>query len=272
MALGGDYSTNKKQYNEPEVYSPYRMSNVEGVDPSALSVGFFRECLKLTISPMLPKPTETKKWDLENSMTVYLTHVKARMLAKIIEDVMDPNKPNIENGGVNTGAEGFVSFSNGKELGTNNYCLIFRKIDCNTGEVTTTYVYEFKMDYHYAIINFDASTSAHDKVYFDNLEIEQFVDLLKEYYISSTNATAYTVRNQMRFDMSKINTKLNGISEALGITFDKEGNYSSKSSNKSFFNNSNSEHGKTHGGTGSSTTREATIDQLEGSMNPPEEE
>lgn len=272
MPLGGDYSTNEKKYREVEVYSPYKMSNTEGVDPSALSFSFFRDCLKITISPMFQnaRPGDSKKWDTENAITIYVQHTKARMLAAIIQDVLDPEKPDIVNGGIQSGPDGFISFSNGKELGCDNYCLILRKMDNVTGEILTTYAYEFKTNYHYAIINFDQSTSAHKKVYFDNIEIEQFLDLLKQYYTSMTYATSYSVNNQMRFEMSRLNTKLNNISEALGISYEpKNANYNNKNNNRSsFFNNTNSENGRN---SINSQPTESSLDRLEGRMNPPED-
>ena len=265
MSLGGDYSsnsnTNKKQYYEPEVRSSYVLSNSEGVDPSALSVSFFRDCLKFTASPMLPNPTETKKWDTDNAMTIYINHTKARTLCTIIDDVMDGK---IQNGGVNSGAKGFLSFSNGKELGIDNYCLIFREIDPQVGSITSTYVYEFKMNYHYAIVNFDANTMDHDKVYFDNLEIEQLKDLLKEYYHAITNATAYTVVNQLRFEHSRINTKLNSICESLGIKFDKSGANYGKNGNKSYFDSNGAKTSHNSSDEYQQQSREATLESLEG--------
>lgn len=265
MALGADYSpnvsTNKKNYYEPEVRSALVLSNSEGVDPSALSIGFFRDCLKFTVSPLLPNPTETKKWDTDHSLIIYINHTKARILLQIIDDVLCGK---IENGGINSGAKGFISFSNGKELGINSPCLIFREIDPSTGSITSTYAYEFKMNYHYAIVNFDANTMEHSKTYFDNLEIEQFKDLLKEYYTAVLNATSYTVVNQMRFDTSRMNTKINSICEALGIKFDRNGsNYNNKGNNRSYFD---SEGNRTsHDASNNSyqaQSREATIDSL----------
>lgn len=274
MALGDtNYqgNNNKPRFKEPEVYSCYNMSNVEGIDPSALSFSFFRNLLKITISPKLQNPTGDKMWDHENAACVYLTHTKARMLAKEIEKVLAGDK---FNGGVNTGSDGLISFSDGKEVGSQFYCIIIRKIDSNGG-VLGTYVYEFKTNYHYAISNFNASDSTHDKDYYDMLEIEQLKDLLVDYYNAMTNAIAYSVINNLRFDMSRINTKLNDIAEANGIKYGNGNNYSSNSGSRSFFNSDNtkSETNGTNGSlnngqsTHSNGSRTTTLDDLDGSMN-----
>lgn len=269
MALGDtNYSgNNKSKFKEPEVFSCYNMSNVEGVDPSAISFSFFRNLLKISISPKLANPTNDKMWDHENAVTVYLTHTKARMLAKEIENVLSGEK---FNGGVNTGTDGLISFSDGKEVGSNFYCLIIRKIDME-GKVLSTYVYEFKPEYHYGISNFNTSDSSHQKDYYDMLEIEQFKDLLNGYFNAMTNAVAYSVINNMRFDLSRINTKLNDIAEANGISYGNGGSYS-KNSNTSFFNNNQSQD-TSHGprqpeqSSHSKGTRMSTMDDLEGAMN-----
>ena len=85
MALGDNYNgndNNKKKYYEPILYSPYGTSNTDGVDPSALSYSFFNGLLKISIAPMKPgaQPGDRQLWDHDNAVSVWLTHVKARML------------------------------------------------------------------------------------------------------------------------------------------------------------------------------------------------
>lgn len=274
MALGEDYSTNKPRYNEPEVFSPYWMSNTEGVDPSALSISYFRDCLKLKIRPMLPKPTEKKRWDDENAMTMFIQHTKARILVKCIEDVMDPEKPEIHNAGVNSGAEGFISFSDGSEFGQKGkYCLVLRKVN-EQGAVTSNYVYEFKTGYHNAIINYDEkNNSSFDRQFYDSIEIEEFKDILKAYYIAITNATAYSVVNSLRFEHSKFHTKLNAIQDALGISYDKSGNNGNYSrGGRSYFSQQGNNGNKSSGSSSKNSMRESTIDDIENMMNAPEDD
>lgn len=268
MALGdNNYSGNgKSKYREIETYSGYNLSNVEGVDPSALSFSYFRELLKVSIAPKLQNPSDNRMWDHENAAAVYLTHTKARMLAAEIDEVMKGNK---FNGGVNTGTDGLITFSDGKEVGSSYYCLIIRKID-QEGKVLSTYVYEFKQGYHYSICNFNSSDASHDKSYYDDLEILQLKDLLVQYYQAMTNAIAYSVVNQMRFDMSRINTKLVDIAEANGITYDnKSGNNSNRGGNRGSFFNGNTNNPKDEGrsarpGSNTGSSRASTIEELEG--------
>lgn len=251
-----DNGNSSKKFREPEVFSKYGLSNTEGSEPSVLSFSYFRELLKLQISPRLPNPSNDKMWDHDNSLIAYLTHTKARILEDQIIKVMAGK---INSGGVPTGADGLVTFSNGKDVGSPFYCLIIRKIDQNSGMVLSSYVYEFKPQYHYAICEFDQTTAKHDKQFYDELEINQLKDLLHQYYLAMTNAIAYSVVNQMRFDMSRINTKLIDIAKANGIEYG-DGNRSGNSGNNSFFNKP--EQQPRNGG-----ARTATMEDLESQLN-----
>lgn len=263
MALG-DYNNNKPKYKELEVYSNYGMTNAEGVvDPSALSISFFRNLMKISIAPKLQNGTGNAKWDNDNAASVYLTHSKARIFREIIKDVLDPEKPHIKNGGVNSGTGetvGLITFSDGTEMNLQNPCLIIRKIG-PSGEVLSMYVYEFKFNYHNAIINFDGNSATYDQIYFDNLEIEQFMDALHEYYISMVNATAYSVANQMRFSINSLDNKLKAIAEATGAKLEKSDGGSSGGGN-SFFSNNRGGSTPANENPGNSV-RQSTLDDLE---------
>ena len=87
MALGSSDNNEKKNY-EPRVYSPYKMSNIEGIDPSYLGVTFFRNLLQLAISPMNKNTGDKISFDHDNAIVVYLTHTKARILRNEIDRVL----------------------------------------------------------------------------------------------------------------------------------------------------------------------------------------
>lgn len=252
MALG-NYDNNKKEQYTPVYYSEYGTGNPEGVDPSALSYTFYSRMLKLSISPLKMNNGDKIAYDHDNAAVAWLTHTKARMLYDQIQRVLAGE---INNGGVSTGKEGLVRFCDGKELGTNNYCLIINKIN-ESGEVTSSYAYEFKMKYHYAIDNYNPKDSSHKKHYYDLIEINQLLDLLKSYYESMTGATAYSVMDGMRFSTNASSTKLDLVMSKLGVEY--KNGMSSRSSmggGKSFFDNgSSSDNGR--------NMRTATMDDLE---------
>ena len=118
MALGDSNNNNRRKYYEPNVTSPYGVSNTDGIDPSALSYRFTLGMLVISIAPMLPsaKPDDQRVWDHDNEVSIWLTHYNAKMLLNEIE-YMQAHPDAVNNGGVFTKSGGLISFSNGKELG-----------------------------------------------------------------------------------------------------------------------------------------------------------
>lgn len=230
MALG-NYDNNKKNQWTPVYYSQYGAGNSEStVDPSAIGYSFYNRMLKITISPVKMNNGDKVSYDHDNAAIVWLTHTKARLLHDAIERVLSGEVSNV---GVPTGTEGFVRFSDGKELGVNNYCLIINKVNEN-GEVISGYAYEFKSKHHYHVENFNPNDASHKKVYNNNLEVQQLLDLLKTYYESMTGAIAYSVMDGMRFTTDSQNTKMDLVMSKLGIDY-KPGTTSRQSSGSSYF-------------------------------------
>lgn len=238
MALG-DVANNNNQKGkyQPQVYSGYGFSNSESnVDKTKLSCSFWNKMLKLSIVPLKGvNSAGIPEWDEDNAVSMYLTHVKARILHDEIDLFMN-NRDSYNNLGVPSGS-GLVSISSGKELGTSNPCLIIRKLNAETGAIDSSYAYEFKQDYHYSVRNFDESTSDFDKIYHNDTELEQLKTLLKSYYEAMTGAMAYSIIDNMKYDTSRLNTKINSIAEKLGIEYGQGGSYNKQKSSTSIFNN-----------------------------------
>lgn len=252
MPLGRSYDNNNRDEYLPVYYSKYGTGNAEGIDPSALSYSFYNRMLKLSISPLKMNNGDKISYDHDNAAVVWITHTKARMLYDQITKVLNGE---ISNGGVPTGTEGLIRFCDGKELGINNYCLIINKVNEN-GEVISSYAYEFKTHYHYAVENYSPKDSSHKKCYYDRIEIDQLLDLLKTYYEAMTGATAYSVMDGMRFNTNAQNTKMDLIMSKLGVEY--KNGMTSRSSNGSYFDN-HSESNSTSG----REIRTTTMEELE---------
>ena len=267
MGLGDNYSgnnntdNNKKEYYSPEVYSDYYASNENGVDPSALSYSFWKGALKISIAPQLKNPTEMKKWDRKNAATVFLNHRAAKILFNEANRVI---KGEISNGGAKSGSN-LITFSNGKEVGADGYCLIIRSID-TSGEIKGTYVYQFRKGYHYGVSEFKANTSGFTKTYYDDIEIEEFLTILDQFCIAMSKADAYVVIDEMKYENSRINTKIGLIAESLGVEF-KGAKVSGGSS--SYFDNDSENHDSSSSSSKRSSARQTTLEGLTGAMNEP---
>lgn len=254
--LGDTYQNNSKDNKyEPTVYSEYKMSNIEGIDPSAVSFSFWGKLLKVSISPK--KQGDQIAFDHDNAIAVYLSHTRARVLANEIKSFLaDPIKNN--NVGTATGTNGLIQVSNGKEFGINTPCLIIRKVNSESGKVESAYAYQVKTDYHYGIRNYDEKSGKFDKVYYNNLELEQLVTLLEEYYKAMSGAIAYSLIDNMKYDSSRTNTKIGLIMDKLGIE-----SKSGKSGGNSYFNKNNNSSSNGGGRTFSSSTLDDIAEQME---------
>ena len=271
MALGNGDNNNRKYY-DPTVYSHYSTSNSEGVDPSALSFQFYNGMLKLIITPMKPNanPNDKNIWDKDNAVTVWITWFKAKMLYDEIKYVLE-NPDTCFNGGISIGAETLVSFSTGKELGVSSPCLIVRKINQDTGEMISVYAYQFKDNYkgYKSVRNYDPNNpSEFESHMYKNLEVENLLTLLKQYYESCSGAYAYSTLYAARYDIQKNNTKMELIMEKLGIEKPEysRGSNSNNGRGSFFANNSGSSNNPSNNIPGNSGMRTTTIEDLESEM------
>lgn len=259
MALNTPYNNgdNSRKQSSVNVYSPYKMSNTEGIDPSALNFTFCLNMLKLSISPK--KPGDQIAFDHEKAIECYLTHSKAKMLSDEIKFMLS-HKGELHSVAVSTGRDGLVEFNDGVAFGLDHPVLVLRKVG-EDGKPVSNYVYEFKNDYHFNIRNYDPENPSNfDKLIHDKLEIEQFLTILDQYVKAITGAIAYSVLENGKFNNGRTDGKLNAIMDKLGVEYNTgRPNYSRN--NNSYFNNNQ----------GNTSYRQATLDEFT-SMNTPEEE
>lgn len=265
MALNNTYNGNNNNGNggnkqsSVNVYSPYKMSNVEGIDPSALNFTFCLNMLKLSISPK--KPGDQIAFDHEKAIECFLTHGKAKMLSDEIKYMLS-HKGEVHSVSVNTGRDGLVEFNDGISFGLDHPVLVLRKIG-EDGKPVSNYAYEFKNDYHFNIRNYDPENPTNfDRVVHDQLEIDQFLTILDEYVKAITGAVAYSVLENGKFNQGRTDGKLNSIMEKLGVEYNSNrggANYSRN--NNSFFNNNQ----------GNASYRQGTLDDFTNTMNTPED-
>jgi hypothetical protein len=232
MALGDTYNNNKDKQYSPTVYSAYGLSNIESkVDQTKLSFSYWQGLLKISLAAQKPTKGDDVQFDYENAISIYLNHTKARILFDEIA-AFQANPSAYNNVGIASGA-GLISLSNGKEFGVTTPCLVIRKIDTETGSTVSSYAYEFKTDYHYAVRNYEESSNDYDKVYHNSIELEQLKTLLFTYFEAMSGAMAYSIIDAMKYDNSRTHTKLDSICDKLGIDYGKKGG-GSKSSTSAF--------------------------------------
>ena len=264
MAFGSTYNNNKKESNIPEltVYSGYRFNNAESkIDATCLTFRFWKGNLCVGIFPRRNTGNDEISFDMDNGITIYLSHTKARILKHELELFLsDPITYNSV--GVPSG-QAAITISNGSEYGKNNPVITIRKVT-ETGEVVASFSYEFKTDMHHSIRNYDGKNF--DAVYDDykNIEIEQFITVLDEFVKASTNAIAFSVMDQRKYSQSRVEDKINQICASLCIeTARAQSNGRGGSYNRSFFNSSASDNGNSGYSANSVSYGSASIDDLE---------
>lgn len=258
MSLGNTYNSNtpRKPNDMLTVYSNFRMNNGEStIDPTCLTFRYWKSNLCIGIFPRKNTGNEEIAFDMDNGITVYLSHSKAQVLKHELELFL--SDPVTYNGsGVPTN-QGVITISNGSEYGKNTPVLTIRKVN-DTGDVVASFAYEFKRNYHYSIRGYDGYNFT--KVFDDyqDLEIRQLITILDEYVKASTNAVAFSVMSQRQFSAVRMENKLDAIANSLGVDIGAKSN-SGRYSKSSYFDKSNS----SSGGASSNTTTYASIDDIE---------
>ena len=225
------YNNNERK-NYPTVYSNYKMSNPEAIEPTQLSFAFaFNGLLKVIIAPKKGTSDEGfTSYDHENEAFAFLSYTKAKIFSlEIRERLLTGLTQSVA---VDT-KHGLISISNKNGV----YSLNISDIDPNTGLIMTEYSYEFK-NVHKAIENYDAATGNFTTNEYPTVEVEMFADLLDEYYKATSNAVAYSVINANRFNDGSIKSSLEAIKKQLNIPT--TGQYSQKPSGGQYFSKSQS--------------------------------
>lgn len=278
MALGdggsNNFSSNNKNNGgdgnyDPTVYSPIKFKNpAASTDPSELSFAFWKNMLKIQISPKVESKTgDYDTYDHTNNTQLMLTPVKAKIFHDEIKLMLEDDS--INSVGQNSGPAGLITFSNGKEFGVDGYMLVIRKLD-EGGAVMSSYSYQFNnTGFHKSIRDFDETSLKFKTVPYLMVEVEMFLTILEQYYLSQSYAFAYSVVNSVKYAEARTTTKIELVMDKLGIPKQTSGN-NARTQSSSFFNNAAKE-GKANNAKddagytkpGKQTTLDALADELQ---------
>ena len=251
------YSNNKDANKpfEPNVYTAYRWNNAESnVDKTCMTTGIWKQLMKIGIFPIKETNGDNISFDMENGLIVYLNHAKAKMLANELRNFL--HDPDTYNGvGVSSG-QVTITISNGSEFGTKNPIFVIRKVD-DVGNVTSSFAYEVKSDYYFAIRNYTGGREFSKEIEtYRNLEIEEMIMVLEDYCKSMTYAVAYSMMDANKYNYDRALGRINSIADKLGIEVNRTSTKGSGfSSSTSFFNNA--------GNTSNDGYSTATIDDID---------
>ena len=261
----GNTDNNTQQEFRPTYYSPVVMKNeLSTIDPSELSFSFWKNFLAITISPKIENSnTSYATYDRKNNTKIFINHNKAKMLWCEMKKLKE-NPDNYKSVGVNSGKDGIISVSNGKEVGVNGFVLIIRKVD-QDGNIMSSFMYEFNTTAHFAIENFDETTAKYDKVYYPDIEYDNFMNVLENYFTNVPGYNAYSVVDANRRNHEVLFRNLAALMEKEGVqTVSSKGVRSGGGSQKSFFDMAKEGSQFAAAPAAGVPARKTTIEELEG--------
>ena len=241
MALGDNYDNNNKKQRNVNTYSLVNFANPNGVDATKISFDFWGGLIKVYISPKMENSnTDYAKYDHDNSGAVYLSHVKARQLANIFKMYIDDPVAFPGSLGINT--KNAVIALHKTLQGSVGPCVSI-KIFNESRQLESSFAYEFKNDFHYALKDFENMEEDLNKVFDNNVEVETFYALLIKFADNINGAVAHSVLEYGKFDSSRSQSKLNAIAQKLGIEWAQKG-YNNKSTTNLFNDSGKSNNSK----------------------------
>lgn len=213
MAIGDNNNSgnNNKPY-ENTYYSRIRFKNGD----RQVNINFHSGLMQLEVGSI--SQTDGFKFNSEGS--VYLSANKAQLLSNQIleflkyrnEDKIDPLKAF----GVNTGMGekvSFIGFSTDKDK---NIFMTIGKFD-GSGIITEKTRFQFASDYHYGLEWNNIEENDIIKVYDNLIEIQMLQQALVDFAKSMFGATAYGVVDMARWDIHRMNRRMDQVFDKLGI-------------------------------------------------------
>lgn len=208
---GGNSGNNNRPY-ENTYYSRVRFKNGE----KQININFHSGLMQLEVGYV--SQTDGFKFNSEGS--VYLSANKAYLLAAQIGEFLkyreagdiDPQKAF----GVNTGMGDKVSFIGFSSDSDKNIYATIGKFD-GSGVITEKTKFQFAQDYHFGLEWNNIEENDITKVFNNDMEIKMLKAALEDFAKSMFGATAYGVVDMGRWDVHRMNKRVDQIFDKLGI-------------------------------------------------------
>lgn len=263
MALGGNYQNNNSgnngnNNNNPTYYSRMRIKNY--TDNKIIGFNYWKGTLKISISEA-SQDVGTRPNELAS---IYMSPTKARILAEGVNRIIASEADN--KFGVDTGSgttKGFIVI--GREKG--NPFLFISKVNAD-GTYESSQRYDFNVNAN-AIFNVkDLNTLKIQKEYMNNVELEEFRDVLIDYARAASGAFAASVHDINYYESNRMNALMRSIANKVGVET-RNGNGGSYKNNN-FFNGANTEYSdpsaNNHSNNNSHSNKYESIDDLEDAL------
>ena len=262
MALGSSYQSNGNNQNgnsmwEASYYSRLRIKNPE--ENLALTFTFWKGTLKVSII----EAGNAQEGRNNELAYIHLSPTKARILAEGVQRIIAGGESK-DVFGVDTGTgetRGFIAI--GRDMG--KPFLFIAKVN-SAGKYESSQRFDFNTDYNYMLKVFDVANLKCQKEYMNNVELQQFADVLSDYARCASGAMGASMYDIGRYEAAKLSNMVRKIAEKTGAIDGKS--YDSGRGNNAFFDgasaqgNGDYEPSNNNGGT-SHKSRYQSIDDLE---------
>ena len=257
MALG-DIRNNNSSGKSNKLYENtyYSRMQFRGQDKIRMGVSFKSGMLIVDISE------EKDGFQFETLTSCYLTPTKAQLffnqIQKFNQAVADGTYKTDSAYGVNTGI-GDISTVIMIHLLGKDPAITITKVNAD-GQNVSRFTYKFNKGYHYGISlkNYE-NMSSYEKEFYDDIELDQFQQVLKSFAENMNGAIAYSTIDLARYDYRAIMNKMNPIYDKLGI---ERGNNNYGKSDNNFFNGNGGSGSFNKGGTSNNTTLDDVMNDL----------
>lgn len=217
MAIGGNYNTNNsdsgnKKLYESTYYSRLRVKN----DDAKLALSYsYRSGL------LIVEASEIKEgFHYEVIESVFISPTKALIFAKEIDkfkEYLAGSKIDSKKAfGITTGMGEKVSYIGFSADKDKHIFLTLGKID-GSGNITNAVTAPFNSEYHFSVEWDNIETMDLSKVYYEDIELIQFQNMIIDFARSMSGAVAYSVMDLGRFEIAGIKGKMDPIYDKLGI-------------------------------------------------------
>ena len=235
MALGGNYNSQNNGNNgpnNPTYYSRLRIKNYE--NHTMLSFNYWKGTLKIIIT----EPSDNNSNSRPNELaSIYMSPTKARILAEGVARIISSREdPFLFIGKVN--ADGKYELNQTFNFNTNS-----------------NFLFDVK----------DLANIKFQKEALENVELQEFMDLLNDYARAASGAIAASVHDINFYENNRFTGLIRSIANKVGAG---NGGNNNGSGNNHFFDNANSEYSEpsSNSQNNARTNRYESIDDLEDAL------
>lgn len=218
--------------------------NSNSKKPSALIVTYWNDMVKLEFAPELPEneQTENRKYDYKHTVSTCLTRAKCNELVNAYKNIIVPAIKACENKKVSVPIANVNQLQIDVNLVDNEphpVLKLIQNINADNLQATENNIIYYEFNTGEYILNYEPTNGTFSERVITHNEIDLFMSDLENVKNAGSNAYIHTDRCVNKYWKDSIDTKLNRIGEANGLSLSFKPQYGNngKGGNGSIFDN-----------------------------------